>query len=331
MRCRDECAGDIRPNLRDAYPGSYIAFLARPYAREIVQSNPYLDEVIVYDKAGQEKDLRGNLKFIQYLRQKKFDIAVILHPTKRTHVITFLAGIPVRVGYDKKWGILLTKRIPHTKQFGLKHEIDYTLDILRYIGIEPKDRTLYMPIDKPCETRVRDILNDRGVKDGEFCIAVNPGASCASKRWPVMNFARAADSLAKTYNAKIILIASAEDKIFADGTASLMSRECVNLAGKTGIGDVASVLRRVKLFVSNDSGPVHIACAVGTPVISIFGRCDPGLSPERWGPSGKRDIALHRDVGCDVCLAHNCRRGFKCLEAITVDDVLEAAAKILGK
>ncbi|MFH0764444.1 MAG: lipopolysaccharide heptosyltransferase II [Candidatus Omnitrophota bacterium] len=316
-------------NLRDAYPKSYIAFLVRPYAREIVQGNPYLDDVIVYDKAGREKGLRGNLKFIRYLRKKKFDMAIILHPTKRAHLVAFLAGIPVRVGYDRKWGILLTKRIPHTKQSGLKHEIDYTLDILRYIGVEPEDRTLYMPVDTACETRVRGMMGDAGITDTDFCIAINPGASCPSKRWKTMNFARAADSLAKTYNAKILIISSEEDRMFAGEVAALMSRPHVNLAGKTGIGDVASVLRRVKLFVSNDSGPVHIAVAVGTPVISIFGRSDRGLSPERWGPSGKRDVALHKDAGCGACLAHNCRRGFRCLDAITVDDVLAAAAKIL--
>ncbi|MDP3803953.1 MAG: lipopolysaccharide heptosyltransferase II [Candidatus Omnitrophota bacterium] len=316
-------------NLRDAYPDSYIAFMVRPYARSIVQGNPYLNDVIVYDKKGEEKSLLGNLKFIYYLKQKRFNAAIILHPTNRTHMITFLAGIPSRVGYDKKWGFLLTKRIPHTKQFGLKHEIDYTLDILRYIAIEPKDRMLYMPLDRASERKVQDIFNENGIRDSDFCIAINPGASCASKRWPVMNFARTADSLAKTYNAKIIIIASVQDKIFADEAASVMSKPCVNLAGKTGIGDVVSVLGRVKLFISNDSGPVHIACAVGTPVISIFGRSDRGLSPERWGPSGACDIALHKYVGCDVCLAHNCRRGFKCLEAITVEDVLAAADKIL--
>jgi len=88
-------------------------------------------------------------------------------------------------------------------------------------------------------------------------------------------------------------------------------------------------LRRTNLFLSNDSGPVHIACAVGTPVVAIFGRNDRGLSPTRWGPSGKNDVVLHKDVGCQVCLAHNCKIDFKCLEAVSAKEVLEAAGKIL--
>jgi lipopolysaccharide heptosyltransferase II len=318
-------------NLRDAYPDSYIAFMVAPYAREIVEGNPYLNDVVIYDKKGNEKDLPGNLKFIWYLRRKKFDIAVILHPTERAHIVTFLAGIPERVGYNKKLGFLLTKKIPHVKQYGLKHEAEYSQDVLRYIGVEPKDRTLYIPLDRTSERKIDSMFSEAGIGPKDLCIAINPGASCASKRWPAARFAKVADGLIKKYGAKIVIIAGVEDKIFAEETAGLMSSACLNLAGRTGIGDLASVLKRVKLFISNDSGPVHIACAVGTPVVSIFGRSDRGLSPERWGPSGTCDITLHKYVGCDICLAHNCQKGFKCLEAITVEGVLEAADKILGK
>ena len=316
--------------VREARPDSYISFMVRPYAREIVEGNPYLNEVIIYDKPGREKGIAGNLMFIQKLRRKKFDIAVILHPTARTHVVTALAGIPERMGYDKKYGFLLTKRIPHTKQFGLKHEIEYTLDLLRYIGIKAKDKTLFMPVNAAAEERIKKILGQNGIKDGDKIAVINPAASCPSKRWPAERFAKAGDALVERYGAKIIIIAGPGDETFGDKVASLMKKGCVNLSGETSVSDVASVLRRSRLFISNDSGPVHIACAVGTPVVAIFGRSDRGLSPKRWGPTGKSDIILHKDVGCDACLAHNCKLGFKCLEAITVDEVVSAAEKILG-
>jgi heptosyltransferase-2 len=104
----------------------------------------------------------------------------------------------------------------------------------------------------------------------------------------------------------------------------------VNLSGVTTVGDLASILRRSKLFLSNDSGPVHIASAVGTPSVVIFGRKDAGLSPRRWGPTGAKDVALHKDVGCAKCLAHECKIGFKCLEAVTVEEVTAAAEKLLA-
>ncbi len=316
--------------IRDAYPYSYIAMMVRPYARDIVEGNPYLNEVIIYDKDGNHKGIMGNFRFVQELKDKKFDTAIILHPTSRTHLVLKLAGIPERIGYDKKAGFLLTKRIPHTKQFGMRHEIDYTLAILKYIGIEPKDRKLYMPMNSIAERKITKMLEESGIKSGDLLVAINPGASCASKRWGIENFAEVANGLVAGYGAKVVIISGNVDKQFGDGLALLVKENCVNLSGRTSIADIASLLRRVKLFISNDSGPVHISCAVGTPVIAIFGRGDRGLSPHRWGPTGKNDIVLHKDAGCDICYAHNCKAGFKCLDSITPKEVLEASGKILG-
>lgn len=316
--------------MRDAYPESYIAFMTRPYARDIVEGNPYLNEVILYDKKGKEKGFFGNLVFIKELKDKGFDVAVILHPNVRAHVITFMAGIPERVGYDKKFGFLLTKRIPHTKQFGLKHEVDYNLDVLKYIGIEPKDRTVYVPIRRHGEVKIDALFEKSGVSSADIIVALNPSASCPSKRWPVERFADIANILIEKYKVKIFVVSSSDDKGLGDRLAALIKGGCVNLSGHTVVMDLASLLKRAKLFISNDSGPVHIASALGTPTIAIFGRSDRGLSPERWGPTGKRDVALHKDIGCPECAAHECAIGFKCLEAVTVEDVLAAADKILA-
>lgn len=315
--------------VRDAYPDAHIAMMVRPYAREIVDGNPYLNEVILYDKEGPHKGLAGNYRFIRELKDKKFDTAVILHPTRRTHMLVRLAGISERIGYDRKGGALLTKRIPHTKQFGMKHEIEYTLDILKYIGIEPKDKALYMPINKASEDRIDKIFNENGITESDILVAINPGASCASKRWGLESFAKVANELVLSLGAKIAVISGQADKESGDSLASMIKGNCINLSGKTTVGDVASVLRRARLFISNDSGPVHIGCAVGTPVIALFGRSDRGLSPERWGPSGKRDIAMHKGSGCEICYAHNCRSGFRCLDLITPSEVADAARKIL--
>ena len=317
--------------VRDACPDGYIAVMVRRYAKEILDGNPYLNEVIVYEKSGRERGLLRNLKFIRNLRRKKFDIALILHPTKRTHLLVSLSGIPETVGYNRKWGFLLTTKIPHNKHHGLKHEIDYALDMLRYTGLDPKDKALYMPVNSRSEHTIDELFRENGIGKNDLCVAVNPGASCASKRWGAEKFAKVAERMIDKYGAKIVVLAGESDKKFGDKVSALLKKNCVNLSGKTSVADVASVLRRVKLFISNDSGPVHISCAVGTPVIAIFGRSDRGLSPSRWGPTGKRDIVLHKDVGCEECLAHNCVKGFKCLEAITVDEVGAAADKILGK
>lgn len=315
--------------VRDSYPSAHIAVMVRPYVEDIVDGNPHLDEVILYDKDNKHRGFFGSLRFISDLRRKRFDLAIVLHPTVRSNLIPFLAGIPERVGYDKKFGFLLTKRLKDTKHLGEKHEIDYNFDVLRATGIIAKDRALYMPMKSEYE-RVIDrfmALNDLGNKD--TIVAVHPGASCPSKCWPAYRFGRVADELIARHNVKIVIIGGPSDAKTVNDVKTGMFRSPIVLSEEHSLGEVAALLRKCKLLISNDSGPVHIAVAVGTPVVSIFGRLDPGLSPQRWGPVGPRDIVLHKDVGCEECLAHNCKIGFKCLDAITVEDVLSAAERLL--
>jgi len=314
--------------LRENYPHAYIAMMVSPYAKDIIEGNPYLDDVIIYDKDGKHKSWRRSIKFSQRLKKKRFDLAVILHPTNRVHLITFFAGIPRRIGYDRKFGFLLTDRIRHTKQFGEKHELEYNLDLLRYLGIELGDKALYMPIKPESEKWISELFKQQDIKDTDKLLAIHPGASCPSKIWPNERFADVADKLMEKYGFKCLVAAGPKDIALANNVIKHMQHPAISLAGKTSVSQLASILKRCQLFISNDSGPVHIASAVGTPVISIFGRSQKGLSPKRWGPVGKRDKILHKEVGCIECLAHNCVKDFACLKAITVDDVLKAVDSI---
>jgi heptosyltransferase-2 len=315
--------------VREIYPSAYIAMMVSPYAKDIVENNPYLDDVVIYDKDYRHKGWLSSVKFALRLRKKRFDLAIVLHPTNRVHLITFFAGIPKRVGYDRKFGFLLTDKIKHTKQFGEKHESEYSLDLLRYLGIEPKDKSSFMPIRPESEEWVEELCARESIKDSDRLLAVHPGASCPSKIWPAERFARVADKLVDKYGFKVLIIAGPKDLKIAERVIKNIQHPAINLAGMTSVSQLASLLRRCQLFISNDSGPVHIASAVGTPVISIFGRNQKGLSPKRWGPIGKRDRILHKEVGCIECLAHNCKKEFACLKAITVDEVVKVADSIL--
>jgi len=315
--------------VRDKYPNAHIAFMVRPHAKDIVEGNPYLNEVIIYNKYGEHKSFLGTIRFALALRRRKFDLAIMLHPTNRVHLIAFIAGIPERVGYDRKMPFLLTKRMPHMKQKGEKHESEYTLDILRFADIGVKDREISVTVRKKDVAKAERMLEEYHVPVSGTLIAVNPGASCASKRWAPGNFAALCDNLAGKFKARILIVSDRANSEFANAVAGGMRHEPVNLAGKTTVGELAALLSKCSLFISNDSGPVHIASGLKVPVISIFGRKNPGLSPKRWGPTYERSVVFHKDVGCDPCLAHTCRKGFKCLEAVTPAEVLAAAQKLL--
>jgi len=317
-------------NLRIAFPNSWIAFMCRPYTKDILEGNPYLNEVIIYDKYGRHKGWFSSAKFSLWLRRKKFDWAIILHPTNRVHLITYFAGIPFRVGWDKKCGFLLTKRIPHTKDKGQKHELEYTLDILREIDIKIIDKSLYFPIKEEKERYIEQLLKSRGVKEDDLLFVIHPSASCPSKRWPQRHFSSLIRLLKEEFYPKIAVITSKSEIVYGQ----LLIEEhpdLIDLRGRLDISSLSSLLKRANIFISNDSGPVHIAASLNTPVISIFGRNNQGLSPQRWRPLGEKSFYLHKDVGCKKCLAHNCNKGFLCLREIKPEEVFDLVRKILKR
>jgi lipopolysaccharide heptosyltransferase II len=314
--------------VRKAYPSAYIAMMVSPVARDIIDGNPYLDEVVIYDKDVGHRSWWHSWRFARALRRKRFNLALILHPTNRVHLVTYASGIPRRIGYNRKFGFLLTDRIKHAKHLGERHERDYNLDLARFIGVPTLDDNLYMPIRASSEQWVAELFCRQGISEGMPLVALHPGASCPSKIWPHERFAQVADALSRQYGCTTIVVAGPADRGLSERVVRAMRSPVINLAGQTSLSQLASVLKRCRLFVSNDSGPVHLACAVGVPVVAIFGRNQPGLSPLRWKPLGERDRILHKDVGCIECYAHNCAKGFKCLSAVTVGEVVAAAQGI---
>ncbi|NQT32568.1 MAG: glycosyltransferase family 9 protein, partial [Candidatus Omnitrophica bacterium] len=215
--------------IRKSYPDAYIAFMVKPENRDIVANNPHLDEVIVYDKRGEQKSFLSTVKFAQKLKQKKFDTAIALHPTNRVHIMLFLARIPVRIGYDRKMGHLLTKKIPHNKQKGLKHEVDYSFDLLKNAGFYVKGagRKPYMTTSEEDKHLVDAVFKDSDLRDN--IIAIHVGASCSSKRWFPERFAKVADILHEKFNSNIVFVGGDETSEYTKKAVSSMKYNAVDL------------------------------------------------------------------------------------------------------
>lgn len=316
--------------LREHYPTSYLAMMVAPATREIVEGNPCVDKVIVFDK-DRYRGFFATFSFAKKLKNEDFDVALFLHPTVRVHLLAFLAGIKERIGYDRKAPYFLTRTIPHRKQEGTKHECDYNFDLLELLGIYHVQRELYMPIRADSERAVEELLGEAAIAPGEVLVAVNPASSCISHRWPLVKFAEVIDRLQTQFRVKVLIVADTMHRDVSLELLGLTKTMPLDFSGRFNLSELASLFKRCRLVISNDSGPVHLAVAVKTPVISIFGRNQPGLSPRRWGPLGPWDVFLHRQIGCDPCLAHACTHHFKCLEAISVDEVLGHAERLLKK
>ncbi|MFA5008367.1 MAG: lipopolysaccharide heptosyltransferase II [Candidatus Omnitrophota bacterium] len=312
-------------NLRKFYPDSYIAFLCRPYTKDVVEGNPYLDEVIIYDKNKEHRGIFSSVKFCLSLRKKKFDAVFILNPNNRSNILAFFAGIPRRIGLNRKMGNLLTHPIEDRKHEGKKHELEYTLDIIKEAGIPITEKQTHFPIKKESEKKIEELLLANGLKNSDF-IVMHPSASCPSKRWAEENFIKLTRLVKEKTKLKVIVLSSKEEKKF---TEALAKEEVIDFRGILTISDIGALLKKSKLFVSNDSGPVHIAASLNVPVISIFGRNDPGLSPTRWKPLGEKSFYIHKTISCKKCLAHNCINNFLCLKSITPEEVFSLIQKIL--
>ncbi|MDP3703436.1 MAG: lipopolysaccharide heptosyltransferase II [Candidatus Omnitrophota bacterium] len=315
--------------LRSHFPHAFIAMMVRPECNDIVEGNPSINEVILYDKDGAHRRVTATVRFARQLKRFDFDTALVLHPSHRSHWIPWLARIPVRVGYDRKCGWLLTHCIPHRKQEGNKHEAGYTLEMLDVFGIRPLASAPFVPIHERAKRRVADLLAESSIQPSDQLVAIHPSASCISKRWMPDRFAQVADRLAQEQGLKVCLVAGESDAHVAHQVAQGMHHAPVNFAGRLSVAELAALLKRCRLLISNDSGPVHVAAAVGTPVVDIFGRNQRGLSPLRWGPLGEGHVILHKEVGCVTCLAHNCDIEFLCLTSLSVEEVYQAAVTIL--
>lgn len=309
--------------LRRKFPKAWIAALVFTENRELVEGNPALDEVILYDKKGRERGGFGNWRLGRALARKRFDAVIHLHATNRMHWLGWLAGIPVRAGWDRKSAHRLTHRLPDIKVRGEKHEALYNFELLRLFGVEaPEKLEPCFPVTDNAVRSVRELVFQLGLpQDRPLCV-LHPSASCPSKRWPASRFAEVAAQVRQKYGAEVAVIGGAADGALAKMIERESGVPVWNFCGRVGLGGLGVLLREAAVLVSNDSGPVHIASAVGTPVISVFGRNQPGLSPARWKPLGPNARVLWRDVGCNPCLAHACHIHFLCLDVIPSSEVM---------
>ena len=170
--------------IKKQYLGSSVTFVTSEYSKPIVEGRDDLDEVITADTKGTKKWLVKAVRLASILRKKKFDMAIVLNPHKILHLATFLAGIPCRAGYDRKWGFLLNKKIRDERGKGEKHEVEYTMDLLKALEIGVAKPVIYLPVEKQAEESIAKILTKKKVDTDRPVIAIHPGSSNLIKIWP---------------------------------------------------------------------------------------------------------------------------------------------------
>ena len=312
--------------LRQADAQSHIACLAVPRVREILQCVPEIDEIITYDESGSDKGIGAKLRLVRRLKKRQFDQAFFLSRSLSRAVLIRLAGVPSRVGYENKGRGRLLTQIVNAPEKQL-HRSDYYLNVVEAAGIAIADRSTYLKPPSQAEEYVTMLMTKHGLGNTESKIIFNPGGNWDLKRWPKKSFARLMDYVARRRSVRMILTGGEEDRpLAAEICAMLISKiKPVDLTGALSLSQFAAFIKQVDLFISADSGPLHIASSVGTPCIGIFGP----TRPEWTGPRGCSDVSiLQRDVGCNrrPCYYLECPEN-SCMQAITVDDVFSHIQK----
>ena len=316
--------------LRQAYPNAKISIIVSPGTKDLVEGNPYLDEVLIDDRKIENAGFLGFLKLIQKLRKKKFDLAIVFHTKKRTNLICFLAGIPYRIGYkNNKFGFLLTHPIKDIRHLGIKHESEYCLDVLKHLDIETENKVeLFLPTHPKSEQWLHQFFKEKNISDKDRLVVIHAGASDPSRRWPEHYYADLIRHLIEKYNSKVVLIGDKSMQSISDKILSLVSGPVFDLSGQTTMSHLVSLIRRCDLLISNDSGPVHLASGVSAPVVAIFTRNQPGINPERWRPLGPKIRVVSVPRNTEISFAKAKEMDAKYLEMIRMEEVLEAVDAI---
>jgi heptosyltransferase-2 len=318
--------------IRRAYPEAHISLLAKPWVSEIFHENPDIDETILHEES--HASIIGKFRLASKLRKKKFDTAILLQNAFDAALITRLAGIPERIGYNlDSRGFLLTHAIPVNEEVQAKHQVYYYLDLLKSIGLQAGNPRPYIYLGDDEKQWARDFLRSHFTGKNSALIGINPGATYGSaKRWPAERFATVISGIVKELNGRVIIFGSEKETDIAEEIVNNVvtqghqfSSQVLNLSGKTSLRELAALIAECDVFVTNDSGPMHMAAALCIPVVAIFGSTD-------WkatGPFGEGHKVITKNVPCSPCMKRECpEEHLKCMTEIGADEVFGAVKEI---
>ena len=306
--------------VRNRFPNAEITLLVRPWVAGLFHSAPFVDSVWSRPKPG----LGEWIRTAREIRQRKFDMAVLFPNSFESALTVFAGGVPERTGYatDAR-GMLLTQSV--TVPTGKRHQVAYYLDLVESLFGPVSEPTLEITATEEERQAARALLRNASVDPTKGILIINPGAAFGSaKRWHEDRFARVADQLAEELKLQIVIVGSNSERSVGERVQNLIEQPAAVLSGQTDLETLVGLLAEASLVIMNDSGPMHIAAALGVPTVAVFGSTD----AEVTSPVGRRTRVVRHQVECSPCLLRECPIDHRCMEAVTVDQVFEAAISL---
>ena len=314
--------------VRARFSDAEIAIVARPYVADIYRDQQICNQLINYDADGIHAGYSGRERLADELRAQKFDVALLLQNAFDAAWLAWRANIPERIGYARDGrSLLLTKPVPVPKPGDIPpHEKFYYLELLRRVGWMdslPDESFIAMTVPEVKRRRAAEFLVESGARPHALRVAIGAGASYGSaKCWPPPRFTELASRLQAQNDADVILFGTAAESAVSNAIAAGMRQPPIDLAGKTAIADLPALLSQCHLFIGNDSGAMHVAAAVGLPVVAVFGPTDPlGTAPVT-----PRYTIVQEKPYCSPCFLRRCPTDHRCMTKVT-PDMAEAAVR----
>jgi len=318
--------------LRKKFPDAHITWVIEEAAADLIMDHPALDRVIISRRKSWLNDLKTGrfgrpvkefIEFVQTLRDRPYDLVIDFHGLFKSAVIVLLSGGRRKLGYDSMQelsGLFYNEKIPEDMK---KHAVDRYLDFLHYLGANVGGPEFTIPIGKDRQTSAASLLQAEGIDIEKPFVAVSPVALWETKLWSNHQFAWLCDRIIRDMKVPVVFTGSEEKAI--EGIQTFMTMPSVNLAGRTSLRDLAQLYQKAALLITTDSGPMHLAAAMKTPVVALFGPTD----PQRTGPYGDGHIVVRRELPCSPCFSKTCETK-RCMRDITVEEVFEAVWRKMG-
>ena len=316
--------------LKAKFPRSELFFLTKARYADLLRNDPRIFSLVEFDPVRRHGSVSGFMSLISELRSHDFDLLIDLHANLRSYVLRHLVKSRVKLKYRKRW--LRRLLMVHLKLLKTKpiRTVDSYLEPLKRLGVEASERNPLAFLSQEDLGYVDHFLLERGVKKNDIVVGVHPGAKWTTKRWDEVKFARVCRSLAEKPGHKILLLGDeSEAKLVGEIGKDVPDDRLVKAVGFP-LGKVMSLIKRCDCFITNDSGPMHIASALRVPVVAIFGPTHPKLG---FAPVGSKNVVLCADVRCSPCSLHGEKRCSKkyrfCMDLIEPDMVIEAVERLL--
>ncbi|MFH1478209.1 MAG: glycosyltransferase family 9 protein [Candidatus Omnitrophota bacterium] len=314
-------------NLRNAYPDAFIYYLCFPGPSRFIKKSPYLNKIFTIHKGF--SGFFYNIIVLNNLRNMRIDVAINLYQH-----YTFIGAIKMNLllksinakknigrNTDGK-GFFYDVRIEDRIETG-KHEVEYKLDLARSLDCEIKDKKLEVYFDDCAEKKAEKFLENNSISNSDILIGINPGGNRQVSLWDPKNFSNVAEALIKKYNAKIIITGSKKESILVKKIRQNMSFDIID-ATIMSLEELAVLIKRFRLYISNNTGPMHIANALEVPLISIEG----GVLFKTAPYQKDKCIILRKHIECSPCYKQRCS-SMKCLKMISPEEVIQASIKLL--